>query len=79
MLNNKTRYVQHRIAGWMALKAGRVRAKALGVVTRGRSVECELGAWGLKRTGYRVTENRDGCVLVFAWRDDHQSVQYTCD
>ena len=62
------------------MKAGRMRAKALGVVARGRSVECELGAWGLKGTGYRVTENRDGlCVLVFAWRDDHQSVQYTCD
>ena len=40
MLNNKTRYVQYRIAGWMAMKAGWMRAKALGVVARGRSVEC---------------------------------------
>ena len=40
VLNNKTRYVQYRIAGWMAMKAGRMRAKALGVVARGRSVEC---------------------------------------
>ena len=37
VLNNKTRYVQYRIAGWMAMKAGRMRAKALGVVARGRS------------------------------------------
>ena len=65
VLNNKTRYVQYRIAGWMAMKAGRVRAKALGVVARGRSVECELGAWGLEGTGYRVTENRDGlCISI---------------
>ena len=47
------------------MKAGRVRAKALGVVSRGRSVECELGAWGLEGTGYRVTENRDGlCISI---------------
>ena len=31
----------------------------------GRSVECGLGAWGLKGTGYRVTENRDGlCISI---------------
>ena len=47
------------------MKAGRMRAQALGVVTRGRSVECELGAWGLTGTGYRVTENRDGlCISI---------------
>ena len=51
MLNNETRYVQYRIAGWMAMKAGWVRTKALGVVARGRSVECELGAWGSKVRG----------------------------
>ena len=47
------------------MKPGWMRAKALGVVARGRSVECELGAWGLKGTGYRVTENRDGlCISI---------------
>ena len=35
------------------------------VLARGRSVECELGAWGLTGTGYRVTENRDGlCISI---------------
>ena len=39
--------------------------EVLGVVARGRSVECELGAWGLKGTGYRVTEDRVGlCVSI---------------
>ena len=51
VLNNKTRYVQYRIAGWMAMKAGRVCANALGVVARGRSVECELGGGGSKVRG----------------------------
>ena len=47
------------------MKAGRMRAQALGVVARGRSVECELGAWGLTGTGYRVSENRDGlCISI---------------
>ena len=48
------------------MKPGRMRAKALGVVARGRSVKCELGAWGLK--GNEVSWNRigTGCVLVFA-------------
>ena len=47
------------------MKAGRMPAKAFGVVARGRSVECELGAWGLTGTGYRVTENRDGlCISI---------------
>ena len=65
VLNNETRYVQYRIAGWMAMKPGWMRAKALGVVARGRSVECGLGAWGLEGTGYRVTENRDGlCISI---------------
>ena len=44
--------------GWM-------RAKTLGVVARGRSAECELGAWGLKGTGYGITEDRDGlCISI---------------
>ena len=47
------------------MKPGGMRAKALGVVARGRSVECELGAWGLEGTGYRVKENRDGlCISI---------------
>ena len=47
------------------MKPEGMRAKARGVVARGRSVECELGAWGLKGTGYRVTENRDGlCISI---------------
>ena len=47
------------------MKPGGMRVKALGVVARGRSVECELGAWGLEGTGYRVTENRDGlCISI---------------
>ena len=45
------------------MKAGRMRVQAHGVVARGRSVECELGAWGLTGTGYRVTENRDGLYI----------------
>ena len=47
------------------MKPGRMRAKALGVVARGRSVECELGAWGLK--GNEVSGNRDRggmCVSI---------------
>ena len=42
------------------MKPGQMHAKALGVVARGRSVEGELGAWGLKGTGYYVTEDRGG-------------------
>ena len=40
----------------MAMKPGRMRAKALGVVARGKSVEGELGAWELK--GNEVSRNR---------------------
>ena len=47
------------------MKPGRMRAKALGVVARGRSVECELGAWGLKGNGYRETGDMDGlCASI---------------
>ena len=42
------------------MKPGWMRAKAFGVVARGRSVEGGLGAGGLKGTGYCVTEDRDG-------------------
>ena len=38
------------------MKLERMRAKALGVVARGRSVDGELGAWELKAPG--VSRNR---------------------
>ena len=40
----------------MAMKPGRMRAKDLGEVTCGRSVDGELGAWELK--GSEVSRNR---------------------
>ena len=39
----------------MAMKPTEMRAKALGIVARGRSVDGELGAWELK--GNEVSQN----------------------
>ena len=47
------------------MNPGRMLAKAIGVVARGRSVECELGAWGLKGNGYHERGDMDGwCVSI---------------
>ena len=50
------------------MKPGRMRAKALGVVSRGRSLEGEPGAWKLK--GNEVSRNRrqgrDVCCICAA-------------
>ena len=59
------------------MKPGRMRAKALRVVARGRSVECELGAWGLKDTGYRVAEDRDGLRVSIYLHGEMITNQYS--
>ena len=56
------------------------RAKFLGwLYVVGRIDDGASARGSSKQRGIAKQKIGTGCVLVFAWRDDHQSVQYTCD
>ena len=56
------------------------RAKFLGWLHAvGRIDDGASARGGSKQRGIAKQKIGTNCVLVFAWRDDHQSVQYTYD
>ena len=69
VLNNKTRHVLYRIAGWVATKqAVDVRQSSWSRCTcQVRLMTANFGAWELaKATGYRETKDREGlCVSIY--------------
>ena len=62
------------------MKAGWMRAKALGVGARGRSGDDgePQGVGARNQRGIAKQKIETGCALVFARKQDPQSVQYTC-
>ena len=56
------------------------RAKFLGWLHAvGRIDDGASARESSKQRGIAKQKIETGCVLVFAWRYDHQSVQYICD
>ena len=61
-MKEKKKKVLYRIIGWMAMKLGWMRAKALGVGTDGET----QGVGAREQRGIAKEKIETGCVLVFA-------------